>query len=169
MKKLFIFLLCIFMFSGCTHKNNSAPPVPDLNFCGDISVTYKNYTLECEIDNKIASGCVITVKKPALISGLSMTVKDGTCTFYMGDISYEVDPETMKKTEFATSLSEALKNVLNTTTYEKLENGYWKYTGQTQLGKFILLQDSESGYPVSLRIPDTDLHVKFSNMKSNVN
>ena len=60
-----------------------------------------------------------------------------------------------------------LIDVINTTTYSKLENGFWKYTGQTGIGEFVLLQDGETGYPVSLEIPDADLSVKFRNIKSN--
>lgn len=166
MKKVFVIMLCFLLLSGCSGVSDDKPPVPDLNFSGDIIVTYKKCTFECEIVNNPAVNCVITVRKPQLISGLTMTVEDGKCTFEMGDVSYEMNPEQMAQTDFATSLAGALKDVLNTTTCEKLDNGYWKYTGNTEKSKFILLQDSESGYPLSLRMPDIDLTVKFENMKS---
>ncbi len=162
-------LLILLQFCGCVALKKETPPIPDLNFSGNINVTYNNFELECTVDNKIASGCVVTVTKPELISGLTMTVENGNCVFKFGKVEYAVNSSLMKQTEFVTSFAEALKNVLNTTTYEKLENGNWQYVGQTSAGKFIIVQDSESGYPVSLRIPDANLYVKFSNMKSNIN
>lgn len=165
MKRILVLLLCLFLLGGCSLEKSIAPPIPDLNFSGNISVTYNNYEIECIIDNKIASECVLTVTKPELLSGLTMTVKDSDCTLKLGSIEYKIDSETLKQTQFASSLAEAFKNVLSTTTYEKLENGNWQYTGQTSVGKFTLVQDSLSGYPITLRIPDADLYVKFSNMK----
>lgn len=166
MKKVLLFALCFLVLGGCSLSQNDRPPVPNLNFNGDITVTYKKCTLECEIENRLGVNCVITVCKPHIISGLKLIVEDGECTFEMGDVSYKIDPEQMEQTDFATHLVEALSDVLSTATYEKLDNGYWKYTGNTEKGKFILLQDAESGYPASLRIPDMDLHVTFENMRS---
>ncbi|MBQ7957321.1 MAG: hypothetical protein IJ279_04715 [Clostridia bacterium] len=151
---------------GCSSIKKDVPPVPDLNFSGNIKVTYNKNTVECKIENKLGVHCIITVVKPELISGLTMTVKDGNCTLSMGEVFYDFDSEKLQQTEFATYISKALSDVLNTTTYEKMENGYWKYTGKTENGKFILLQDSQTGYPVSLRIPDMDLYVKFEDMKA---
>lgn len=96
-----------------------------------------------------------------------MVVKGGNCTFKLGNIAYNVDSSLMKKTEFASTITETFEQILTTTTYEKLENGNWLYTGQTNSGKFTLVQDSVSGYPISIRVPDSDLFIKFSNMKSN--
>jgi len=169
LKKVLILLMFILLFGGCAREKTATPPVPELNFKGDISVTYNNYTLECSIENNLANSCEITVKEPCLLSGLKMIVKGGNCKLEMGKVSYEFDPAALKHTEFATSLSEALTNVLNTTKYSQLENGMWKYTGQTEIGQFTLLQDGETGYPISLKIPDADLSVKFKNMKSDVN
>lgn len=169
MKRVLLLLLLLLQLCGCSALKKATPPVPDLNFSGNINVTYNGFELECTVDNKIASSCVITVTKPELISGLTMTLENGDCVFKFGNVEYALNSTQMKQTEFVTSFAEALKNVLSTTSYEKLENGNWQYVGQTSVGKFIIVQDSDSGYPVSLRIPDANLYVKFSNMKSNIN
>lgn len=168
MKKVLILLICILFMGGCSSEKNKTPPMPELNFKGDISVTYNNYNLECSIYNNLAKGCTITVKEPGLLSGLKMIVKGGNCKLEMGRVSYEFDPAALKQTEFATSLSDALVSVLNTTKYSQLDDGSWKYTGQTEIGQFILIQDGETGYPISLEIPEADLSVNFKNMKSDV-
>ncbi len=109
---------------------------------------------------------MITVSEPSLLSGLQMVVKNGNCTLRMGEISYEINSSVLKNTEFASTLTQAFEQILSTSTCEKLENGNWLYTGQTNIGRFNLVQDGETGYPLSLRVPESDLYIKFSNMKS---
>ncbi len=140
--------------------------MPELNFKGNISVTYNNFDLVCSVENKIASECVVTVVEPELLKGLKIIVKDGVCTFKLGNISYDLDPSLVKQTEFVSSFAEIFEEVLRTTTCEKLENGNWLFTGQTSVGKFTLVQDAVTGYPKSLRIPGSNLFVEFSGMKS---
>lgn len=167
MKKLLVLLVVIFLLGGCSTSVKETPPLPDLNFCGNISVTYNNFDLICKIDNKVATGCTVTVTQPELISGLKMTVSDGNCTFSMGDISYELDSSFLMKTEFASKLTETFEQILATTNVHKLENGNWLYSGSTSAGKFNLVQDALTGYPISVTIPEIDLYIKFSDMKSN--
>ena len=167
MKKLFVLLVMIFILGGCSIPVKDTPPLPDLNFSGNMSVTYNDFNLVCKIDNKLATGCTVTVVEPELISGLKMTVNEGDCTFSMGDISYGIDSSFLKKTEFASKLTETFDQILITTNVHKLENGNWLYSGSTSSGKFNLVQDSLTGYPISVTIPDADLYIKFSDMKSN--
>ena len=164
---MLVLLVAIFLLGGCGNTVKETPPLPDLNFCGNMSVTYNDCDLVCEIDNKVAAGCTVTVTKPELVSGLKMTVCDGNCTFSMGEISYELDSSFLMKTEFASELTETFEQILTTTNVHKLENGNWLYSGSTSAGKFNLVQDSLTGYPISVTIPDIDLYIKFSNMKSN--
>lgn len=168
MKKVLVLFAFILLLGGCGVQKKSTPPLPDLNFSGNISVTYNDFDLVCSIENKLASECVITVLEPELISGLKMVVKDGNCSLKLGDISYDIDSSALKNTEFASTLVEAFEQILTTSTYQKLESGNWLYSGQTSIGEFNLVQDGITGYPVTLRIPESDLFIKFSNMKSNV-
>lgn len=166
MKKVLILLAMILVLSGCNTSVKEKPPLPNLNFSGNMSVTYNDFDLFCEIDNKLTSGCTITVVKPELISGLKMAVSDGNCTFSMGDISYDFDTSALENSEFATELYETFEQILTTTNVQKLENGNWKYSGNTSSGRFNLIQDTLTGFPISVTIPDADLYIKFSNMKS---
>lgn len=160
-------LTIIFFLGGCSASVKDTPPLPDLNFSGNISVTYNDFDLLCSIDNKIATGCTITVVEPELISGLKMTVEDGICTLSMGEITYDFDSSFFKTTEFASKLAETFEQILMTTNVQKLENGNWLYSGSTSSGKFNLIQDSLTGYPISVTIPEAELYIKFSDMKSN--
>ncbi len=167
MKKLLVLLVVIFILGGCSASVKDTPPLPDLNFSGNISVTYNDFDLLCKIDNKVAVGCTVTVVEPELISGLKMTVSEGNCTLSMGDISYELDSSFFKKTEFASKLTETFEQILTTTNVHKLESGNWLYSGSISTGKYNLVQDSLTGYPISVTIPEIDLYIKFSDMKSN--
>ncbi len=164
---MFVLLIVILFLGGCSVPVKDTPPLPDLNFSGNISVTYNDFDLICSIDNKVATGCTITVVEPELISGLKMTMNEGNCTFSMGDISYELDSSFLKKAEFASKLAETFEQILTTTDVHKLENGNWLYSGRISSGKFNLVQDSLTGYPISVTIPEIDLYIKFTNMKSN--
>ena len=159
-------LVVIFLLGGCSTSVKEAPPLPDLNFSGNISVTYNGFNLLCEIDNSVANGCTVTVVEPELISGLRMSVFDGSCSISMGDISYQLDSSVLDKTEFLSKLTETFQQILTTTNVHKLENGNWLYSGSTSAGKFNLLQDSLTGYPISVTIPEIDLFIKFNNLKS---
>lgn len=141
--------------------------MPDLNFSGNISVTYNKFDLLCSIENNLASECVITVLEPELISGLKIVAENGKCSFRLGEIVYDIDSSVMKRTEFVSILTETFEQILKTTTVSELENGNWLYRGQTSLGEFSMVQDGATGYPVTIRVPDSDLLIKFSNMKSN--
>lgn len=163
---LVLLILIIFLFSGCSAHDENLVPVPDLNFIGNISVTYNNFNMTCEIENYLADKCTITVVKPELLSGLVVVLKDGVCTLELGDISYELNEQFLTKTEFVSLFSSSLKKVLETAEYEKMENGNILFTGISEKGKFFLLQDSVTGYPVSFRIPQAGLIIKFSDMKS---
>ncbi len=159
--------MILIFFSGCAaNKNAVTPPIPNLNFSGDINVEFNKINIECKIENRIDSGCKLTVLKPELISGLVIFVRNSNCTFKIGDIEYEVNSSVLKDTEFAVSISEAFANVLTTTEYAKNNEGNWRYTGKTTVGNFVFVQDSTSGYPISLEIPNKKLYVTFSNMKS---
>ena len=166
MKKLLLLLLVIPVLSGCSMNVKKTPPLPDLNFSGNISVTYNNFDLLCSIENKLASECTVTVLEPELVSGLQIVSVNGKCSFRLGEIVYDVDTSVMKRTEFVTTLIEVFEQTLKTTTVSELENGNWMYKGQTSLGEFTMIQDGKTGYPLSLRVPDSDLYIKFSNMKS---
>lgn len=144
----------------------SSPPIPNFNFTGNISVTYNSFDMNCKIENSLADKCVLTVIEPKLLAGLTMIFKDGVCTFKLGDISYDIDSSFTERAEFVSVFAESVKKVLNSAEYEKLENGNWLYTGMSDIGKFLLVQDSSSGYPVSFRIPEAGLSITFSNMKS---
>lgn len=159
-------LVSIVFLGGCSAYKESTPPLPDLNFIGDISVTYNNFDMKCKIENILAEKCVVTVSEPKLLSGLTMTFKDGICTFEIGDVSYELDSSFAEQTEFVSVLTKSMKTIINSTEYEKLDNGNWLYAGMSDIGKFLLVQDSDSGYPVSFRIPEAGLSITFSNMKS---
>lgn len=129
-------------------------------------VSYKNSTVECKVVNDISSGLLVEIIKPELISGLVLSVENGISKIKYGNVSYELDYEKMLQTDFITYLSGALSDVVNTTTYMKLDNSYWKFTGKINSYEYIFLQDSATGFPVSIRIPKVDLTIKFSNMKS---
>ncbi len=167
MKRLLLLLLVISVLSGCSANVKKTPPLPDLNFSGNISVTYNKFDLLCSIENNLASECVITVLEPDLISGLQIVSDNGKYSFRLGEIVYDVDSSMMKRTEFVTTLTETFEQILKTTTVTELENGNWLYRGQTSLGEFTMVQDGVTGYPVTIRVPDSDLYIKFSNMKSN--
>lgn len=167
MKKVLLLLLVISVLSGCSANVKKTPPLPDFNFSGNISVTYNNFDLLCSIENNLASECVITVIEPELISGLQIVSDKGKCTIRLGEIVYDVDSSVMKRTEFVSTLIEAFEQTLKTTTVSALENGNWLYRGHTSLGEFTMVQDGVTGYPVTIRVPESDLYIKFSNMKSN--
>lgn len=164
MKKVFLLSLAfIILFCGCSRsKSISAPPIPNLNFSGTINVTYKDYDIECYIENSLETGCKIKILKPELLSGIEIKAVDGVCSLSLGDISYDIDTSKLRETEFVTPLAEVFENVLKTTAYEKLENGNWRYTGQTSYGEFVLIQDESTGYPISLEIPKIELYINFS-------
>ncbi len=153
--------------SGCSANTKKTPPLPDLNFSGNISVTYNKFDLLCSIENNLASECVITVLEPDLISGLQIVSDNGKYSFRLGEIVYDVDSSMMKKTEFVATITETFEQILKTTTVSELENGNWLYKGQTNSGEFTMVQDGVTGYPVTIRVPDSDLFIKFSNMRSN--
>jgi len=159
-------LALVILLGGCGVIKESTPPIPDLNFTGNISVTYNNFDMNCKIENIIADKCIVSVIEPELLSGLTMTLKEGICTFNLGDVSYEIDSSFAENVEFLYVFTESVKKILNSAEYEKLENGNWLYTGMSDWGKFLLVQDKTSGYPVSFRIPEAGLSITFSNMKS---
>lgn len=159
-------LVSLIFLGGCGAVKQSSPPVPDFNFIGNISVTYNNFDMKCKIENIIADRCVVSVAEPELLSGLTMTLKDGICTFSLDNIYYEIDSSVAERVEFLSAFTESVKQILSSAEYEKLENGNWLYSGNSAWGKFLLVQDSVSGYPVSFRIPESGLSIIFSNMKS---
>lgn len=165
MKKILVLLVALFFLTGCDASKQSSPPVPDFNFTGNISVTYNNFDMNCKIENILGDKCVVTVVEPKIISGLTIASDDGACTFSIGDVSYKFDSDFARKAEFISVFTDSVKKILSSTEYEKLENGNWLYTGMTDWGKFLLVQDNLSGYPVSFRIPEAGLSITFSNMK----
>ena len=149
----------------CVSCKKEVPPIPDMNFSGNMTVSYKGIAMECVVKNDLSSGLTATIVKPELISGLTLNVINGVSKIEYGSVSYELNSEKILQTDFVTYLSDVLASVVNTTTYTKLDNSYWKYTGKIKSSEYILLQDSETGYPASLRISDVDLTIKFSNME----
>lgn len=157
-------LMVIVLLGGCGLTNNT-PPIPDLNFSGNISVTYNNFNVRCRIDNVLADRCTVTVTEPEILSGFTVQFKDGVSTFSYKDLNYDIDPSLSQQVEFVSMFSESVKKILGSSEYKKLENGNWLYSGMSDYGKFFLVQDSSNGYPVSFRIPDAKLSVTFSDMK----
>ncbi len=165
MKRSIAFLLSIFILITCCACKKEVPPIPDVNFSGNMTVTYKKVAMECKVTNDRSAGLSVIILKPELISGLTLRVVNGVSKIEYGSVSYELGSDKTLQTDFVAYLSDVLTSVVNTTTYTKLDNSYWKYTGKIKSTEYILLQDSVTGYPVSLRIPDIDLTIKFSNMK----
>ncbi len=158
-------LVLVIFFSGCSSDKLSSPPIPDLNFEGNISITYNDYNLKCSIKNSLSTGCEIVVNEPEILRGFSFLVIDGVCTVKFDDLTFEFDSN-VNKNELANSVAESLTNILTTTNYEKTGDNNWKYIGTTSFGKFILVQDGVSGYPLSLSIPQINIEVIFENLKS---
>lgn len=164
MKKLLVLLFVVVLFGGCGAEKN-IPPLPDLNFSGSISATYNNFNMKCSIDNILADRCTVTVIEPEILSGFTVHFKNGVSTLSFKDVVYDIEPSLNQRVEFVSIFSESIKKVLVSSEYKKLENGNWLYTGVCDYGKFLLVQDSESGYPLSFRIPEAGLSITFSNMK----
>ena len=168
MKKLLVVFVLVFILGGCGNYEKDTPPLPDLNFNGNMSVTYNDFEMMCTIDNNLATGCRITVSEPELISGLNMSIIEGKCMVSMGDIIFEIDSSLYKKSEFASELVEIFGQILKSTDVQKLQNGNWQYFGNTSYGKYNLIQDSVTGYPVSVSLPEADLYIKFRDMKPSI-
>lgn len=165
MKKALVVLICLLFLNGCSLKSKEVPPIPNLNFTGNMSISYKYYSMECTVVSNLASGLYVTVVRPEILSGLKLYVENGICKIEYGSVSYNLDPDMLLQTDFVTYVSEAFESIKDSTSYTKLDNSYWKYTGKIKSGEFIFLQDAVTGYPVSLRIPDADLTIKFNNIK----
>ncbi len=153
----------IILLGGCGAEKNT-PPLPDLNFTGNISVTYNNFDMKCTIENVLADKCTVTVTEPEILSGLTVCFENGVSTFSFQDIVYNIDPSLSQRVEFVSVFSESVKKILSSSEYKKLENGNWLYTGVSDFGKFLLVQDITSGYPISFRIPEAGLSITFSDM-----
>lgn len=164
MKKLLVLLVMIVLLGGCGAEKNT-PPLPDLNFTGNISVTYNNFDMKCTIENILADKCTVTVTEPEILSGLTVCFENGVSTFSFQDVSYDIDSSLSRRIEFVSAFSESVKKIMSSAECQKLENGNWLYTGASDFGKFFLVQDETSGYPVSFRIPESGLSVTFNDMK----
>lgn len=112
--------------------------------------------------------CSVEVTAPEHLEGLSFSIdslQSGKLT-----VSYkglEIQPDSMPGSNLGTTLSGALTALSKPEelTVNDTAEG-WCVTGQTDMGGFAMLLDSETHYPLSLTLPDSRIGCTFTSFET---
>lgn len=158
MKKLIpAFLLVSMLLCGCTAK--SYTPVITTDF--EMNAVYQtgDFSFDCVISKNGNVLCVTPTSTSA--TGMIITYDGKTVTFNRNNMIKEFDKNVIDSTNPAIVLYQVFLSVestdLSTVT---LVNEQYQYTGKTDVGDFVLLQNNDNSFD-TLTIPNANIKVTF--------
>lgn len=158
-----ISVVCL-LFCLVSCSKSVSPPIPSLYFKSNATVTYKDHKIECLITNDRDGTCTIEIMKPQEINGLKIIYKDNTCSVKMGTLSFSKDLSQFPQTAFSNSLIDCFKKMteIENLSYNKNNDGNWLLKGKATQGEFEIIQNGETGYPMSVEIKNISLKIIFT-------
>jgi len=158
MKKFIIlFILIILITSGCKIKGSEGQQYkPDGIYC-DFNVIYNGTEIEGTLSMPKGEASVIVIKKPALLSGFTITSENGNITAEYLGMTVKLPVDKFPALSFSSILTDVLRNEDGI-----IQNGEVK--GKIEGFDYTLLLD-ENDMPVSLSVPKQGFEARFNNSK----
>ena len=161
---IFLAVLLVASLCSCDVSLAGKPKITSLNFSTDARVSYKSYDLiDCKMVSVEDGPLTIDIEKPVLLSGLQIVCQNEGCTIKVGSLSYEADINQFPQVGFGNILRQSLILAKDSTEAEKNEDGTWTIKSQLESSHVELKIDGETGYPISLSIPEEEINVIFMN------
>lgn len=172
MKKVFSLLaaLILIITAGCENQQKAQetpPPLPE-KFSSDINVTYGDISMTAVFTRNSANEFTVDFVTPEALNPLSLYFKNGICTVDYDGLKFDADFNRFPQTETGALLINAISDAVQGFEIQKLySDGIWTYKGTGERGTFTLTQDAESGALIEFRTDGAQLHIVFSNFKTN--
>ena len=154
MKKIIPLILVLLLFSGCKAKEYTPVIKAEFKACAVYKTGDFSYT--CEI---IRTGDTFSISPTSTrAKGLVISCNGKEVSFKRNDFIKTFSVDELDKTNPAIMLYRVFTSLESADV--KLIDGYFTYTGNSELGKYILKQDKNNAF-VSLSIPQADINIDF--------
>ncbi len=173
MKKAFCVFAAFIMIiaAGCENQNitqsKAPPPIPE-TFTANLKIVYGESVMTAAFTQKNFSDFGLQMLTPEILSPLFLGYKDGICTVTYDGLKFETDLNRFPQVTFGSLLTESISNIKDgvdvQTTYSE---GIWTYKGTGERGVFVITRDAQTGAWLELSIEGAQLHVIFSDFKTN--
>ena len=164
MRRLWIWLgVMIIGLAGCAPKK-AAPP-QTINFSCAIRATYDNMTVAGTLTRYTAGTLKLAFTEPQTLDGLTVSWDGELVTLEMMGLTYQVDPDDVPESALGKEVIAILDAAMRDEMQGVVEDGKQIFESAGDNGAYQLVCDAETGYPLSLRVPDLNLQAEFSDFK----
>lgn len=158
-------LLCT---SGCAR---SAPSAEELrqrataDFTSTARVEYGELEARLTLDRRDGV-CTVELTEPEQVRGLQFVFGGELVTVTYGDVSFELDPESLPVQAAAGAMVTAVNNALQPFGVEvTAAEDHVELSGDAEAGRFLLRLDPVTGCYLSVELPDSGFSAEFENFE----
>ena len=135
MKKLFCFLLCVFLLHGCENKKEVENKIPDFyGFKTVINTTINDVKISAEAEYESFGKLILTFSLPESVNGMKITLADGGYSVKYDDLLFSVSAEKMP----FSMLGEAIVTCAEKIKTSTVENENYIFLSDNHIYKMIL-------------------------------
>lgn len=145
--------------SGCRPATTAPPAATD--FACRFSAVYGDLSAEGTLTRRSAGTLELTFSEPATLEGLTVIWDGAQVTFSLYGVQFAVDAAHIPEQALGEAVREALDSVLQGNTDLRREGGTAVLEGTGPAGSYTLVCHGETGYPMTLTVPDLELTVSF--------
>ena len=157
-------VILILSFCSCSISFTKTPKMPPLNFTANADIKYKTFDgMSCKITNVENGPLTLDITKPEILTGLSIVCVDNSCTIKYGSLSYEADTQKYPQLAFANTLNKAIDGAKDNAQFQKNDDSTWLVHTVVDSSDVLITLDGETSYPLSIKIPDEEFEMTFSN------
>ncbi len=151
-------MLILLLMCGCTAQKQVSPVIDNISFTADITYVEQNYVCDATILDSTLNLCVI---EPENIKGLSLKIDKNGVTAEFKGIEHAMDVNSLPQNAVIQILFKILNDITDKTIDVSREN--CEITGNIDGNKYLFVF-SPSGLPISLKIDNLDIEIKFNNV-----
>lgn len=133
-----------------------------VDFSCDFAATCDGLAVAGTLTRYTAGTLELAFEQPATVKGLTATWDGEDVTLTMLGLSFDIDPDDIPESAIGEGVVAVLDEVLYAEAAGREQNGELVFEGEVAGGAYTLVCDGESGFPRSLAIPESNLHITFT-------
>ncbi len=166
----FISVFVLLIAAGCQNEGGSKnePVSPPSAYTANLDVTFGNAETTAKLIKHSAQKYEVQILSPEIMKPLNLIYENGKCTATYDGLTFETEIKRFPQSEFGGLLTQALTDIDGgVITSSTTDTGDIIYSGITNYGDFVLIQDAETGLWKEFSVDGASLKILFSDYTTN--
>ncbi len=153
--------LWLLTMTGCRRAKPAAEPVGAFFSCR-VQAEYRDMAVEGTLEREAAGTLAVTFSQPETLAGLRACWNGETVELSWHGLSFSMDPDTVPEGALGEELLAVWDATVRGEGERTRQNGNTVIAGEGANGRYELVCDAETGWPLSLSVPALPLQATFS-------